>query len=348
MLSILGGSSAAAEIDWKSLPYFDFTFQRLRISTDASWRGAHTVDASRLNLERSSSWPKLPRQWIWAASCGQGAQRVVFSKTFLAPGVPIDGNLDLLYGPGNQVFGNRPYVSAVVQINGIEIGRLDDLAHFPRKFASALYTKLTPRALKAFRYGPNQITIRAERAALTKKGDRCTHPWATSGGDARYIAIAADLDLSFGGDVRAIPSDAARQVYKGVQNGQSVTISGTSRFSNDGPSSSMGGTFSVNISGDGQSALAIAAPQAPLERSDCELVQTRMTCSYNEVKAGVKTGIQIVAGTKVNTGYFRNGAGRMTLQWSVDARGPDPNGSNNTTELVIILCTTGATDPACA
>jgi hypothetical protein len=73
-----------------------------------------------------------------------------------------------------------------------------------------------------------------------------------------------------------------------------------------------------------------------------------MTCHFDEVKPGQTTGIQIVAGTQVNFAYFQNGAAKMTVQWSVTARGRDPNGSNNTTQIDLVLCAPGATEPACA
>src|SRR4051812_17826586 len=87
--STLGGA-AAAPIDWKSLPYFNYNAQWLRLNTDRTWSGARYVNAGHLNFEPDPSWPKLKREWIWSASCGQQAQQVVFSKEFVAPGAPID------------------------------------------------------------------------------------------------------------------------------------------------------------------------------------------------------------------------------------------------------------------
>jgi hypothetical protein len=348
-LMSVAGASSADEIDWKTLPNFNYVSQRLHVSTDASWQGAKAVDAGpQLNLQTNSEFPKLKWQWIWAPACGQAAQRAVFSKTFMSPGVPYDGTFNLLYGPGNQLLGNRPYSSASLQINGVELGRLGDIARFPRKFGSAIPNQaLSARALKAVRYGLNTMTIRVDRAAL-KPGEPCTRPWATSGANVRYVAVAADLTLGYASDLRAIGSDQPRQVAR-VVNGKSVTIRGTSRFSNDGPSSSLGGTFTVSITGDGQSALAIAQPQSPLEQQSCKLEgRARMTCTYDEVRSGMKAGILVVAGTNVNTAYFKNGAGLMTLLWSVDGRNRDPNGSNNAAKVEIVLCAAGATDPACS
>ena len=52
---------------------------------------------------------------------------------------------------------------------------------------------------------------------------------------------------------------------------------------------------------------------------------------------------------KVNTGFFHNGAGRLTLTWTVNGPSRDPGTSaNNTTQAVVVMCAIGATDPACA
>jgi hypothetical protein len=199
--------------------------------------------------------------------------------------------------------------------------------------------------LNAVHYGANTITIRVERAAL-KPGEACTRPAATSGGLVRYISIYSDLTFGYAADVRARTPDVPTQVAR-VANGKSATVQGTSRFMNEGPSSALDGTFSVNITGPGQSAIAIAHPVGPLD--NCVMEGTaRMTCHFDEIKRGEIAGIEVVAGTIVNYGYFQNGAGRMTLQWSVNARGRDPNGSNNTTELNVVLCAPDATDPACS
>src|SRR4051794_35368512 len=96
-LCSLGGASAA-DVDWTALPYFDAPNMRELVSTDSTWSGSKAVDAGHFNLQPSTSWPKVKRQWIWSATCGPAAQRVVFSKTFLAPGEPLDGRLDLTYG----------------------------------------------------------------------------------------------------------------------------------------------------------------------------------------------------------------------------------------------------------
>ncbi len=348
-LSSIGGA-AAARIDWKSLPYFDYPNQRLLLSTDANWGGGRAVDAANLNLAATTSWPKTKRQWIWSPACGTAAQRVVFSKTILVPGVPLDGTVNLMYGPGNQYYGGRPYVSAMIQVNGIEIGRLHDLAHFPKKYQPWLSVALDNRARKAFRYGANTVTIRVERAAL-KKGDRCTHPAATSGGNVRYVAIGADIALGFGSDLQAVPPAKPQQVRKDVKNGDSVTLQGTIAVKNNGPSSSLGGTVLVNANGDGQTIILqnLVVPNAPLDKSSCTFDQQQIVCKYGELPAGAAATMFVAVGVKANTGYFRGGAGRLTLMWSVTGPARDPGTSaNGTTQATVVMCVTGATDPACA
>ena len=57
----------------------------------------------------------------------------------------------------------------------------------------------------------------------------------------------------------------------------------------------------------------------------------------------------VAVGVKANTGYFRGGAGRLTLMWSVTGPARDPGTSaNGTTQATVVMCVTGATDPACA
>ncbi len=345
LLTVCGGATARAEIDWKSLPYFEPIGLTLKVSTNEGWRGARKVHTGRFDPQSDSTFPRVKREYIWSASCGSDEQRVSFSTTFLSPGTPYDGRLDLNYGVGNQFYGGRPYHSATISVNGTEFGRLGDIARFPRKVGPWLSLPTLPkRAVAAVHYGTNTVVIRVDRAAL-KRGEQCTKPAATSGGNVRYIGIFADLTLGYAADVRVRTPDVGKE-HREVANGQPASIQGTSRFTNEGPGSALYGTFSVSVTGPGQSALAIAQPAPPLK--DCEKSQAQITCHFDEIKPGQTTGIQILAGTQVNYGYFRNGAATMTLQWSVTARGRDPNGSNNSTQLDLVLCAPGATDPGCS
>lgn len=351
VLCSLGGGAAAADVDWTSLPYVDALNMREKVSTDSSWSGSTAIAApAPLGLQQDPSWPKLKRQWIWSSTCGPAAQRVVFSKTVLVPGEPLTAQLGLMYGPGNQYYGGRPYVSASFLVNGIEIGRLGDVAHHPRTAASALSVQLDARDRKAFHYGANTLTIRVERAAL-KKGEHCTRPAATSGGNVRYIAIGADLSLGFGSDLQAVPPAVAQQVRKNVKNGDVLTISGTVAFQNAGPSANIGGNLLVNVNGDGTALIvkSATAPNLPLDSSRCTVTDQQMQCKYAVIPAGYSLSIRVTVGIKAETGLFRNGAGKLTIMWSITGPGPDPGTKpNNTTQTVVIMCAVGATNPACA
>ena len=89
------------------------------------------------------------------------------------------------------------------------------------------------------------------------------------------------------------------------------------------------------------------ATQAAAPLTNCNFEQARVTCSYSELRSGAQTSIRVLAGTKVNTGFFRNGVGKLIIQWSITAPGRDPNGGNNTAQVVTILCAPGATESPC-
>ena len=104
---------------------------------------------------------------------------------------------------------------------------------FPEGSSSGLSIALTNRDRAAFRHGPNTATIRVERAL--KKGEKCTRPAATSGGNVRYIAVGSDLSLGFGSDLVAVPPAKASQVKRDVKNGDTVTLQGTVAFKKQRP-----------------------------------------------------------------------------------------------------------------
>src|SRR5205085_4888908 len=150
----------ADDIDWHALPYFQWLNDTLKISTNEGWRGARKVSTGRFDPQRDSAFPKVNREFIWAPTCGSSAQRVTFSTSFLSPGEPDQGQLYITYGVGNQFFGGRPYHSASISVNGVELGRLGDIARFPRKVGWSLtLLKLPPRMLEAVHYGRNTVVI---------------------------------------------------------------------------------------------------------------------------------------------------------------------------------------------
>jgi hypothetical protein len=344
LLTLGGAGAGAAPPDWKSLPNYDYTNQRMRLSTDRTWSGARYVNAGHLNWEPDPSWSKLKREWIWSATCGRQAQHVVFTKQFLAPGVPVEGTLSLYYGPGNQFLGFRPYQSAIYEINGIAIGRLGNVHQFPKKNAAELSSEpLSQRALHAFRHGINTATIRVVRAPL-KPGDSCTRP--NTSRNFRIIAVESDLSLLFGADLRAIPPRVAHQVQK-VTSGSTVTIRGTVQFANFGPSTSLGGRVSVNAGGDGQTVFVTPLTIPGPGLTDCERDQASITCTYPQLLANTSTSIALGVSMKVSTGLFVNGAGRLRIDWHINRPGLDPNTGNNNAATEVVVCVEGATDPAC-
>jgi hypothetical protein len=91
---------------------------------------------------------------------------------------------------------------------------------------------------------------------------------------------------------------------------------------------------------------AATHPAAPL--TGCTFEGTRLTCTYGELPAGAQTSINVFAGLKVNTGFFRNGVGKLTVQWTIDGPARDPKGGNEIAQVEVVLCTQESTDPACS
>ena len=183
----------------------------------------------------------------------------------------------------------------------------------------------------------------ATKAAL-KKGERCNDVKVP-----RYVGVLADLYLVFGADLRVSPPSIPNDILRNVVNEQTVTVRGTVQFSNAGPSAALRGQMTLSVTGDGQSAIVTAhgVPGPPFH--DCEVSGGRMLCAFREFRAKAKKSYTVIVGTKVNTGYFRGGAGRMNVQVTLVSTLGDrePNGGNNTQQKKIVLCMAGATDPAC-
>lgn len=158
------GTSAAQGIDWRKLPYFDYSLQLLSLATDGSWQGAQVIDAGVFN-PTDGSGPSARRRYIWAATCAEGEQFVSFSKTITVPGAPIEATVALSYGPGNHLYGDRPYKSAVLLVNSREAARLGDIAASPRTVAPMFRGPLPPPVLSA-------LPIRPECADDPRREDR--------------------------------------------------------------------------------------------------------------------------------------------------------------------------------
>jgi hypothetical protein len=335
-LSLAASASAAPTIDWKGLPYFDYALQRLELTTDDTWSSAHVARTGPFKAPKGS--------YIWTATCFNGEQRVSFSKTIYAPGEPLEGRVQLDYGPGNQLYGGRPYKSAELLINGTEAAQLGNINANPRTVAPQFFGELSRRVLAGFRYGANTITVRVVKAAL-KKGERCVDPRAP-----RYVAVFASLNLQFGSDLRVLAPRVPRRVLKNVMNGEPVRVDGVIQLANAGPSASLQGRVVFQLSGPGR---AIIIPgttvSAPLEctKIGTEGLRDPLDCPYVDFRAGKRATIDYKGGVKVNHGYFRNGMGKIEITADITSRAPDPKLRNNRQEAVVILCAPAATDPVC-
>ena len=345
LLLLLAGvpsATGAGAIDWKRLPYFNYNSPQLLLTTDGSWSGADVVDVGpfKPSPPNVSGFEKLKRNYIWAPTCDRSQQRRSFSKTIMVPGAPIEGTFNLGYGPGRD----RPFLAATLSVNGIEIARLPRTAGKGPLGVSYRSGPLSRRARQAFRYGANTVVITATKAAL-KKGERCNDPKVP-----RYVGVIGDLYLVFGADLRVSPPSIPNDVVRNVVNEQSVSVRGTVQFTNAGPSAALRGEMKLSVYGDGQSAVVTAhgVPGPPFH--DCKVQSGgSMLCAFREFRAKQKASYTVIVGTKVNTGFFRNGAGRMNVQVTLFSTLGDrePNGRNNTQQKKIALCMAGATDPAC-
>ncbi len=340
-------------IDWHNLPYFAYLDPRLLLMTDGSWQGAAVVDAGKVNnpSPKDLRGKLLPWSYIWAATCTTGAQLVSFSKTFMAPGVPLSGadsirtdQLELGYGPGNQFKGDSPYKSAVFLVNGTEAARLGDIAASPRKVAPEFRGPLPESALNAFQYGANTVTIRVEKVAQ-KQGEPCNNPPA-----GRYIAVRAALELQFGSRLQVLPPEHPLEIKKNVKSGDQISTMGTVRFLNAGPSASLEGSVRISIQGPGISSIAKVGNTWTTPLTDCTFLDAGLVeCSFKNFQAGVTASYTYRGATKVETVSFNKGAGEIHVTASIHApRGAiTPTPGTITQTAVVVLCAAGATDPRC-
>src|SRR6187551_335754 len=190
-------ASTRSATDWKTLKYFDNVSQQLVVATGVGWTGGRVLVTPANQRPLSISGPGLrstsPR-WLWSTTCGSPAQFVSFSKQIAAPGVPTEASLDFVLGFGREL----PFRSGAFLVNGAEVARIKvppgKFSGFPKSFSGPL----PPAALKAFRYGVNTLTVRADRSALPK-GQRCNSP-------NRLVGVVASLKLRFRPDLVAVPS----------------------------------------------------------------------------------------------------------------------------------------------
>ncbi len=338
-------TAGAQTIDWGTLPYLVETQPKLILGTDGTWSNAKVVKVGRFTpsdatfgLTRS-----FKRRYIWGPTCGQARESRTFRKTIMVPGRPSGGVFNLGYGPAKS----QPFDSASMSINGETIVKLPKgYGKKAKRFPGYRAGRLSKRALDAFRHGSNTVVIKATKAPL-KRGQKCRNAKLP-----RYVGVLGDLDLDFQGDVKVAPPQIATEIVRNVVNGQAVAIQGTARITNEGPSTALLGDFQLSISGDGSSTLVpLAVSGAPFQ--GCQYLSHApnfLQCEYRELRAGQSASVSFIGGTKVNTGFFKAGAGQMEVDVTAYPRGSlafEPFGADNRQVKKMILCQAGATDPRC-
>src|ERR1044072_7726056 len=267
LVGVLFSPAAAVgeEVDWSRLPYLVDTQPKLILGTDATWSGAKVVNVGRFTpadatfgLTRS-----FARRYIWGSSCGRSVERRRFRKAVLGPGRPSGGPFNLGSAPARS---GQPFESASMAVNGETVVRLPrGYGRAARRFPGYRTGPLPRRVLDAFRHGSNSVEIRATKAELPR-GQRCNDSRLP-----RYVGVLGDLSLDFQADVQVAPPQLPSELVRNVTNGQAITIQGTIRITNAGPSTALRGDIQLSVSGDGSSTLVpLPLPGAPLHA--CEYV----------------------------------------------------------------------------
>jgi hypothetical protein len=279
-------------------------------------------------------------KWIWAPACGSPAQFVSFTKTVLAPGDAVEGRLDFALGLGR----NLPFRSGVFLVNGTAIARLTARRGKTAGFAIQYTGPLSPRALKAFTYGVNTLTIRADRSALPK-GEPCNNL-------NRLIAAVASLDVRFRTDIVALGSQKGEKQITPASAGTSAAAIGDLEFRNAGPSGSTGGKliFRWLATGPVQTAFAPSAFSAPAPFGDCtgggEMTGT-IECTYTDFPAGTVASINVRAVARALPEFTARSAGELEMDWQIIPDGGDRQATNNYASHTVMLCGAQTTDPRC-
>jgi hypothetical protein len=323
---------------WKGLKYFDYESQHLVVATDGAWKGGRVVPTLSIQRPLTVNGPGLretgPR-WLWATTCGSAPQFVSFTRLVRAPGVPREGSLELNLGFGRDL----PFRSGEFLVNGKEVARIvvkpGKTSGFPQTFSGPL----TAKALKAFNYGANTLTIRAERKALPK-GERCNTK-------NRVVGLYASLSLRFSPDVVAAPSTLGLA--------QVVTVfgpySGQMIFRNRGPSGSAGGTFvfgwssqyvepvigTASISGGVRNCKAQGAGE----------VYGTIECEYGDLPVGKVLTVGFRGLVRQLDNWTPRSVGDLSHTWELRPAGGDVFASNNDGSHTVLFCGAQATDSRC-
>ena len=334
----VSAASSSSTAGWKGLKYFDYESQQLVVATDGAWKGGRVVPALAAQRPLDISGPGLRRtkpQWLWAATCGSAPQFVSFTREIRAPGDAKEGSLYFSLGFGRDL----PFKSGDFLINGTEVARIvvpkGKFGGFPKYFSGPL----PARALKAFNYGPNTLTIRVQRGSLPK-GQRCNSP-------NRLVGVVATLSLRFMPDVVAAPSTLGLgQVATtfGPYTGQMI-------FRNRGPSGSAGGRFIFDWSSQyvepviGSASLSGGVSNCR-SKQDGQAYGT-IECEYGDLPVGkvLTVGFRGVARPLANWGP--RSTGDLHHSWQILPAGGDVNGANNHGSHSVLFCGPQATDSRC-
>jgi hypothetical protein len=338
-------ASPRSATDWKHLKYFLYESQQMFVTTDRSWEHAKVVHPVQPGLAAGEAPPpwdrRLSRDWIWASTCNASAQSVSMTQTFLAPGDPSDGTFEFVLGNGR----GWPIHSGVYLINGVEIARIvnpDPLKGRPNYVSGTL----SPRELKAFHYGPNKLTIRAQKEAL-KKGERCNTR-------DRLIGALADLKVNFRPDLVAVPSPKGLEQAVRKKAGEVVGSLGNIAFVNRGPSGSPGGKLVFQISanqglmaGWGPNTITAVPPFHTCTGSGVGQ-SGELTCKLDDFPAGKRVSLFVIVAARLAPNFPATGTTDLSLSWTISpGGGSDTNQSNNYTSHKFVVCGTASKDSRC-
>jgi hypothetical protein len=338
-------ASSMSTAGWKGLKYFDYDSQQLVVATDGAWKGGRVVRTLSNQKLLDISGPGLRRttpKWFWANTCGSSPQFVTFTRQVRAPGDPKEGYLFFDLGFGRDL----PFKSGEFLINGKEVERIvvppGKFSGFPKYFSGPLPAK----ALKAFNYGMNTLTIRAERKALPK-GQGCNSP-------NRLVGVYATLSLTFKPDLIALPSPYGVEQAVRISAGASGGGVGKLRFRNAGPSGSPGGRLIFNWAASGAIETAFSpASFIGLEEpfSNCKgqgLIAGEIECQYGDFPVGKLSTVTVVTGARATARFTPDTFAVLSLQWQILPAGGDDKAANNYFTHTIVLCGTTTKEPRCA
>jgi hypothetical protein len=334
-------ASSRSAADWKNLKYFDFASQQFIVATNEAWKGGRALKAlpnQRLLPIQGPGRRETTPKWLWTTTCGPSPQFVSFARSILAPGVPSEGTLDFTLGFGRDL----PFKSGVFLVNGTEVARLTPRAGKLRGFPTSFQDRVPARALKAFRYGINTLTIRAQRGALSK-GQRCNS-------QNRLVGVTAILKLMFRPDVMAVPSPLG-PAQVGAVASQRQGISGSLRFRNLGPSGSPGGRFAFDWAASGVETV-FGAPSITGNVRNCKSIGVsdvagKVECEYGDLPAGGSLAVNVRGIVETPARWGPSSSGDVSMSWEMRPAGSDVNYGNNTSGHKIVLCGAAATDPGC-